>query len=527
MISRRTLLGLIAMAGSAGLPMAGAFATESDDSDSAAAAAKPVKKPAVPVKLGEPTAFSREALVAKAKALAEADYVPPQKIPQPWIDMSYDEYKGIQFNHESGLWADSDMPYIMEFFAPGLYFPAAITIDVVDGDTSRPVLFSKEVFRYGHLVPDLPVDDTLGYAGFRVRTTINDPVRKDEFVVFQGASYFRAVGKGQYYGLSARGLAIDTAEAKGEEFPDFRNFWVEGVEPGAKSFTVHALLDSPSVSGLYSFEITAGPTTEMDVKAVLFPRVDLNHVGIGAETSMFLFDETNRHRFDDFRPAVHDSDGLLIENGAGETLWRQLANPLTLQVSSFVDDNPRGFGLLQRPRDFGDFADLEAHYHKRPGLWVTPGEGWGKGSVTLVEIPADREIYDNIVAYWRPREPLMAGSTHHFTYRLNWCEEPPTNQKLPKVLNTRMGNRFAGGRLVTIDFSNAPILPEKLEDITLHVSSNRGKVSEGILQRNPRTGGVRLAFTFYPEELTSIELRAQLMVDGKMASEVWLYRWTA
>ncbi len=516
-------MGLIAMAGSAGLAN---WQASAGRTQSGSAAAKP-KPSAVPVKLGEAQAFSKDALIEMARQLADKDYVAPAKIPQPWIDMTYDQYRGIQFNPDSGLWKDTDLPFNMEFFAPGLYFPTAISISVVDGDSSRPVLFSKDVFRYAHLVPDLPVDDTLGYAGFRMRTTINDPVRKDEFVVFQGASYFRAVGKGQIYGLSARGLAIDTGEAKGEEFPDFRAFWIEGVERGAKSFTVHALLDSPSISGLYTFHITAGPTTEMDVEAVLFPRVDLNHVGIGAETSMFLFDQTNRHRFDDFRPAVHDSDGLLIENGAGETLWRQLANPLTLQVSSFVDDNPKGFGLMQRPREFGDFADLEANYHKRPGLWVTPGENWGKGSVALVEIPADREIYDNIVAYWRPRQPLEAGKQYRYTYRLTWCEDPPIAQKLPRVLNTRMGKRFAGGRLVTIDFSDSKILPEKLDELTLHVSSNRGKVSPGILQRNPKTGGVRLAFTFYPKDLTSIELRAQLMLNGKMASEVWLYRWTA
>ena len=525
MICRRTLLGLIAMAGSAALPDVNAWAGRSEQS-SASATAK-AKPPAPPVELGEPQAFSTDNLLELARQLSRKDYEATKKIPQPWIDMTYDQYRGIQFNPDSGLWKDTDNPFNMEFFAPGLYFPTPISVSVVDGETSRPVLFSKEVFRYGHLVPDLPVDDTLGYAGFRVRTTINDPVRKDEFVVFQGASYFRAVGKGQFYGLSARGLAIDTGEAKGEEFPDFRAFWIEGVEPGAKSFTVHALLDSPSVCGLYSFEITAGATTEMDVQAVLFPRVTLAHVGIGAETSMFLFDETNRHRFDDFRPAVHDSDGLLIENGAGEILWRQLANPLTLQVSSFVDDNPKGFGLMQRPREFGDFADLEANYHKRPGLWVTPGEGWGNGSVSLVEIPADREIYDNIVAYWRPRNPLEAGSEHRFSYRLSWCEDPPITQKLPRVLNTRMGKRFAGGRLVTIDFSDAEFLPQKLEDLTLHVSSNRGKVSPGIVQRNPKTGGVRLAFTFHPGDRKSIELRAQLMLNGKMASEVWLYRWTA
>lgn len=512
---------LIALAGSSLAPAGLARAKDQPT-------VKPDKPKAVPTQLGEAQPFSLEAQIEHARQLAQSPYVPPQKIPQPWIDMTYDQYKGIVFNPDSGLFKDTDLPFNVEFFAPGLYFPSPVSISVVNGQQVRPVLFSKEVFRYSdNLVPDLPVDDTLGYAGFRVRTTINDPVRKDEFVVFQGASYFRAVGKGQYYGLSARGLAIDTAEPSGEEFPDFRAFWIEGIEPGAKSFTVHALLDSPRVSGFYSFDITAGPSTEMDVRAVLFPRATLNHVGIGAETSMFLFDETNRHRFDDFRPAVHDSDGLLIENGAGETLWRQLANPVNLQVSSFVDENPRGFGLMQRPRNFADFADLEAHYHKRPGLWVTPGENWGKGAVTLVEIPADREIYDNIVAYWRPREPLKAGGEYRYSYRLNWCEDPPIDQDLPKVLNTRMGKRFSGGRLATIDFSNSKTLPKKLDDLTLHVSSNRGKVSSGIVQRNPRTGGVRLAFTFYPDELKSMELRAQLMHKGKMASEVWMYRWTA
>lgn len=425
------------------------------------------------------------------------------------------------------MWKNTKRPINVEFFAPGLYFPSPVSISVVEGDEARPVLFSKDVFNFAHLVPDLPVDDTLGYAGFRVRTTINDPVRTDEFLVFQGASYFRAVGEGQYYGLSARGLAIDTAEPSGEEFPDFLAFWIESAQPGAKSFKVHALMDSPSVSGLYTFNVTAGSSTEMDVQASLFPRKELNHVGIGAETSMFLFDETNRHRFDDFRPAVHDSDGLLIANGAGEILWRHLANPLALQVSSFVDNNPRGFGLMQRPRGFSDFADLEAHYHKRPGLWVTPGEDWGEGSVTLVEIPADREIYDNIVAYWRPRTPLAAGTEHQFTYRLTWCEEPPIDPTLPRVVNTRMGKRFYGGRLVTIDFSNADILPKDLDELSVHVSSNRGKVTKGLLQRNPDTGGVRLAFTFHAKEIKSMELRAQLMMEGKPASEVWLYRWTA
>ena len=517
MIDRRNLLSLIAALGGVGLLPSVAFGGTVPKG----------KEPRVPLRLGQKVPFSRDAMVSQAARLAQADYSPPPKVPQNWVDLTYDQYRGINFKPQSALWKDTERPFNVEFFAPGLYFPSPISVSVVEDGMAQPVLFSKEAFRLASLVPELPFDESVGYSGFRIKAAINDPVRKDEFVVFQGASYFRAVGRHQFYGLSARGLAINTADPSGEEFPDFRSFWIEGGERGSKDITIHALMDSPSVTGLYSFKIVPGVATEMDVKASLFPRRELTHVGLGAETSMFLFDETNRNKFDDFRPAVHDSDGLLIENGAGETLWRPLANPRNLQVSSFVDDNPKGFGLLQRPRDFADYADLEAKYHKRPGLWVTPGEDWGKGAVTLVEIPADREIYDNIVAYWRPRKALPAGQEYRFSYRLAWCETPPVDPTLPKVVNTRMGKRFLGGRIATIDFAPTERLPEDLSKITRHVSSNRGEVSEGILQRNPNTGGVRLAFTFDPGKAKSMELRAQLMVDGKKVSEVWLYRWTA
>ena len=479
------------------------------------------------IKLGDGVPFSLTLLLNQAREMAKQDYVKPPTIPKDWQKLTYDQYRGINFKAKSALWKDEGQSFTTEFFAPGLYFPSPISISVVEGKTAQPILFSKDVFNLKKWVPELSEDESLGYSGFRLRAAINDPKRKDEFVVFQGASYFRAVGQGQIYGLSARGLALNTAEPGGEEFPDFRKFWIEKGKPGDKSIKVHALLDSPSVVGIYTFMITPGHSTEMDVSATLFPRTELTHVGIGAETSMFLFDETNRNRFDDFRPAVHDSDGLLMINGAGETLWRPLANPVSLQISNFLDNNPKGFGLMQRPRSFNDYADLEANYHKRPGLWVVPGEDWGKGSVSLVEIPTGREIYDNIVAYWRPLEPMAAGSEHKFTYRLIWCERPPIDDHLSRVLNTRMGKRFTGGRLVTIDFAPAESLPKDIHKTTIHVSSNGGSVTKGILQHNPTTGGMRLAFTFDPGKRTTVELRAQLMMNGKKASEVWLYRWTA
>ncbi len=479
------------------------------------------------VKLGAKKPFSKEGLLDYARKKAASGYVVPTKTLQDWIDLSYDEYRGINFNPESALWKDEKKPFETEFFAPGSYFPSPVKIFVVEDGEAQNVLFSKDTFQFQDIVPSLPEDESLGYSGFRIRAAINDPERKDEFVVFQGASYFRAVAKDQSYGMSARGLALKTGDPAGEEFPDFREFWIEKPGDNSSSIVVHAFLDSPSVTGIYSFNITPGTRTEMDVACTLFPREDLEHVGIAAETSMFLFDETDRSRFDDFRQAVHDSDGLLIENGAGETIWRALANPKALQISSFVDNNPRGFGLMQRPRKFENYSDLEANYHRRPGLWVVPGEDWGKGAVTLVEIPADKEIYDNIVAYWRPRKPLEKGLQHKFSYRLVWCDEAPVAKNLARVIDTQMGKRiFEDGRLANIDFAPNENLPENLDEIDVHVSSNYGPVSKGMLQRNPSTGGVRLSFTFKPEQRNLMELRAQMMVGGKAASEVWMYRWT-
>lgn len=410
---------------------------------------------------------------------------------------------------------------------------------MVDGDSARTLAFDLSLFkRYEQFPealtePEAALDPALGYSGLRLRHELSKPGRFEEFMVFQGASYFRAIGSGQNYGLSARGLALNTGDADGEEFPEFTRFWVEAPDSDARTIIVHALLDSPSTTGVYSFSITPGMPAHVAVDAVLYPRRELAHVGLAPLTSMFLFDQTNRARFDDFREAVHDSEGLLVWNGAGEMLWRPLANPSQLQVSSFVDENPRGFGLMQRARAPEDFADLEAHYHNRPSLWITPGEDWGRGAVTLVEIPADKEIYDNIVAYWRPRAPLAQGSAHEFSYAMSWGGEPMEARPLAKVLNTRIGKGYDKSKpyvIVAVDFEDHEAFggPDAdLEVISRFIGSSGGTVTEGVLQRNPGTGGVRLAFKFEPGERRAVELRAQLLKDGKTLSEVWLYRWTA
>lgn len=476
-----------------------------------------------------PVAFSRDVIIEKARALSRSDFVPRDTVPEDWRALTYDQYRDIRFPIENALWADTNRSYNIDFFAPGLYFPRATKVFEVEDGTARPVPFDLAMFDKGDLVPELTkTAETLGFSGIRLRTDLGHPEYKTEFCVFQGASYFRAIGIGQTYGLSGRGLALKTADPEGEEFPEFIEFWLEAPGPDQTNMVVHALMDSPSVTGAYRFDITPGQASVMDVEATLFPRVELNNVGLGPLTSMFLFDQTNRSRFDDFRPAVHDNDGLLVWNGNGEMIWRPLANPTQLQVSSFVDTNPRGFGLMQRARKLSDFADLEALYHNRPGLWVEPKGDWGRGAVTLVEIPTQEEIYDNIVAYWRPADPMPAGQQVDLSYRLIWGAEAPVQNDMPRVLNTAMGKRvFAEGRVVVIDFEDSPLFDDGPEEIDVHIHSPHVEISDGVLQRNPATGGLRLAFNFDPGERGHVELRAQLRKDGQNASEVWLYRWTA
>jgi periplasmic glucans biosynthesis protein len=475
--------------------------------------------------LGQPVPFTPDMVKVRAKVLAGKPYEPAPSVPQEWVDITYDQFQEIWFDTRHALWRETENAAQLEFFPAGLYNPPVVTINAVEDGSFRPVAFELRNFDMTDRFPDLP-EEGMGFSGFRVLGELEARGQFQEYAVFQGASYFRAIGKGQAYGLSARGLALGTGSVNGEEFPVFREFWVEAAAPGAETVSVHALLDSPSVSGAYTFKISKGDVTRMEVACTLYPRVDLTEVGIAPETSMFLFDQTNRNHFDDFRDAVHDSDGLLMLTGAGEMIWRPLANPGTLGFSVFSDNAPRGFGLMQRARDISDFADLVAHYERRPSLWVEPMGDWGPGAVMLVEIPADKEIYDNIVSFWRPAEPLLAGQEYAFQYKLHWCADAPVEGNVARVGNTRTGARiFEEGRLFTIDFEAHPALGTDLAQIEVRVSTSVGEITSKIVRQNPATGGMRIDFTLLAPEGSNSEMRAELFRNGARISEVWLYRW--
>lgn len=442
----------------------------------------------------------------------------------PLRQISYDQYRDIRNNPDAAIWRNDQVPVRLELLPAGFLFQTPVKVSIVEAGVARQVRPGPDTYVLGPSVKKSLSGLALPLSGFRLRGHINSRSVWDEFLVFQGASYFRAISKDNVYGLSARGLALKTASATGEEFPQFTHFWIERPSANAAGVVIHALLESASTTGAYRFAVVPGNETVMDVTLTLFPRVALDNVGIAPLTSMFFFDELSRSRVDDFRDEVHDSDGLQIVTDSGEQIWRPLANPTQLQVSSFTSTAPRGFGLVQRSRRYTDYQDLEAKYEQRPSAWIEPVGAWGPGAVTLVEIPTDSETNDNIIAYWRPRDPIPAGKPWTISYRLRWNERPRIMPALSRATVTRSGPSQDGKRrLFVIDFLGG--VPS-VDNLKLEAGTSAGKISNVNLQANPSTRGVRASFELAPGNAPVAELRARLIRGNRPASETWLYRWT-
>ena len=461
-----------------------------------------------------------------ARQLALQPYkAPDNTLPAPLKNLNFEQYQSIRFDPAKAFWRGQGRKFTAEFFHRGYIYHDRVNIfEVVDGK-SIPITYSSDMFTFGKVDP---TTGDLGFAGFRIRYPLNHPDGSDEVCAFLGASYFRAIAKGQGYGLSARGLAIKTADSGGEEFPVFRSFWLERPSPGADLMVIHALLDSPSTTAAFRFTIRPGQDTVFDTETATYPRTDITQAGLAPLTSMFLFDANDRVRFDDWRAAVHDSNGLRLHTGHDELIWRPLINPRQLQISAFEDVSPRGFGLMQRKRAFRDYQDLESHFEDRPSLWVEPIGDWGHGMVELVEIPSDREINDNMVAFWRPHDPLRAKGEYLLNYRLHWCWTPPGDVKLGQVTQTRCGLSFdQKHRQFIIDFVGDALKPLTAEHPPkLDTGSSKGKIVSAVTQPNPAVGGWRVSIQLDTQDNKLVELHARLMQDDQPLTDTWIYRWT-
>ncbi len=486
--------------------------------------------------------FDFDTLTQKARERArQAWQAPANTTPPELARLNYDGMRDIRWRAERALWRDAQLPFEAMFFHLASYHTAPVRIHEVtlSGPQAgvRPLAFRSEDFDYGKNQLDPQAWGDIGFAGFRLHYPLNTTAYKDELAVFQGASYFRALGAGQQYGLSARGLAIDTHGGRGEEFPAFTEFWLVRPEAGAQQVTVLALLESPRATGAYRFDIRPGTDSVMAVRARVFLREGASpmHVlGLAPLTSMYLFGE-NQPRSGDFRPEVHDSDGLMMVTGDGEWLWRPLQNPRQPIINSFAMTSLRGFGLMQRDRDFRSYEDVEARYERRPSAWVKPVGEWGPGRVELVQLPTPDETHDNIVAYWVPQQLPAAGTPLEFAYELSWQGDAQQRPPGSWATQSRRGVGYTQQDTATlasqvqyvIDFQGPALdtLPPDAAVKAVVTAAGSGRVIEQIAYRNPASPhqkGWRMTVRVQRDNTAQpVELRAFLQHGNDIVSETW------
>lgn len=520
-MQRRELLRSLAALSAAGLPVPTAVLAAED----AAVALR---------RLGEPQAFDYAWLKGQAASLAAApyqDYTTP--LPEEIAALDWDQYQGIQYRRDHALWATEDLRFQARFFHLGLFFKRPVRIHELHQGQAQELAYDPAMFSYGDSgVKGRRLPKDLGFAGFRLN--FHTDLDRD-VAAFLGASYFRAVGGEWQYGLSARGLAIDTGMPRDEEFPNFTHYWLERPAPGSSTVTVYGLLDSPSVSGAYRFVMTPGAHMVMDVDAALYPRKPIERMGVAPLTSMYQYGENDRRMGWDWRPEIHDTDGLAMLTGSGEWIWRPLTNPARLQFNAFADTSPRGFGLLQRDRNFDHYQDDGVFYERRPSLWIEPRGDWGEGSIQLVEIPTADETFDNIVAFWCPRETPQPGQELLYAYRMHWGGIPSVRPPLATAVATRTGLGGIVGQKRTyfswrfaVDFAGGDLSllgpSSKVEPV---ITVSRGSVEITSARPLHSINGYRAMFDLVPpdESTEAITLRMYLQCDGQPLTETWLYQW--
>lgn len=479
--------------------------------------------------------FSFDALSTRMQAKAKEAFESPKiTLPEAFQSLSYQDYYAIRFDPNQALWRD-DSNFQLQFYPLGWLFQTPVEIFEIVNGQAQPLSFEASQFLF-----EAPLDPNRfknvefpGVAGFKMHYPLNREDVSDEVVSFLGSSYFRAVGQGNTYGLSARGLAINTATNQQEEFPLFTAFYVEKPKPDTAQMIVYATLESPSVTGAYRFVIQPGKHTRMDVTSRLFFRQDIERLGIAPMTSMFLFGPANRHAFDDYRTRVHDSEGLKIIRSDGTELWRSLQNARSLANAYFTEKNPRAFGLYQRHRHFSDYQDANHHYERRPSLLIEPRGEWGQGNISLVEIPTTVESNDNIVAFWQPETPIKAGQAAQYDYRLTWGSLEEDRVRLARVKAIRTGEDISATpnpkqRKLIVDFEGGALdnLTEGTQ-VSSRLSVTHAKIHQSRVFPVPSAKIWRLMIDLEPEGDAPMEFVGALTDGSKDLSEIWLYQMRA
>ncbi len=468
------------------------------------------------------TRFSWAWLQQQAATLARRPYAPPPT-PVAGIDkVDYDALNAIHYKASETRLKGAEGG--VRFFPINRIQPTPVEIYLVDGDVATPFVYSPDLFDMPASSPLAALGPHGGLSGFRAMNATGE----SDWLAFAGASYFRTAGALDQYGQSARGLAIDTGGPGPEEFPVFTKFWLGKSPDGA--LLVDALLEGPSVVGAYRFVNRKQPGgIVQDVEVSLHLRKDVARLGLAPLTSMFWYDQSERAQASDWRPEIHDSDGLLIWNGKGERIWRALGNPPHPITNSFADQAPKGFGLLQRDRVFDHYQDDGVFYEKRPSAWVEPKGDWGAGAVQLVELPTDTETNDNIVAFWVPAAPARAGKQYRYAYRIRWIAGEPVTGEVARVIDTWRG---VGGRPGQAPTKGATKLVADFEGASLAGLTRDSGVTADLVVGHGRTDDVaaypvvgrtnvwRVMADVTPAGGDPVDIRVVLRKDGVALSEV-------
>jgi periplasmic glucans biosynthesis protein len=490
----------------------------------AAAGGPPAARPASAEPLASPVPFTADVVLKAAAQLAAQPFkAPSAPLPSLFSGLNFEQYASIRRVSGTAIWADEKVGFSLEPLHRGFVFTTPVAINIVENGLSQRVIYDPADFDFGKLQPPPAMGD-LGFSGLRILRGSDDGFQ--DAAIFQGASFYRSRARSQNFGVTARGLAIRTGDEPGEEFPLFREFWVEKPTPASNTLTMYALLDSESVTGAFRFTIRPLETTIIDTEMTLIARAPTDKLGIGAMAANYLFSPLDHRRPDDWRAAVYEVTGLQVLSGKEEWLWRPVCNRETLQISAFADVSPRGFGLLQRSRSFDAFYDDEGRWELRPTLWIEPIGEWGEGDVRLLEIPAAAEANANIVAQWRPKTGIPAGTTRAFAYRQFWCWTPPSKPPLAVCTSSRSGKAGGRPRFAVEMTGDAFADPQKAAAAAADIQANPGKISSVRLFPYKDRRSVRIVFDLDPGSETYSEIRLALKIDNQAVSETWLYRWT-
>lgn len=474
-----------------------------------------------------PAPFTRDLVVELARALAKRPFAAPaNELREPFANLNYEQYVGIKTKPGAAVWSGENKGFSIEPLHRGFLFAAQVELFVVEDQIAKRVAYDQTKFDYGAVKVGDKLPD-IGFSGFRVLHP-RDGGAETELALFQGASFYRAATHGQNLGVTARGLAIRTADPRGEEFPSFRAFWIEKPTLADNALVIHALLDSASAAGAYRFTLRPGEATIIDTELTLFPRAAIDHFGLAGAAAASLFTPLDHRRTDDIRLTVAETNGLQMLTGKDEWLWRPVSNRDTLQISAFVDANPKGFGFLLRDRDIDAYQDDDQHWERRPSLWIEPIGEWGEGAVQLVEIPSESEVNANIVAYWRPKAPLAAGKEATYAYRQFWCWSPPARSPLAIATLARGGRSpIPKLRRFIVVFSGEVLAdPQRTAGLKAALTTSPGSATNIRTFCNPQAKTCRVVFDVDPVGETFCELRLALQSGDDPLSETWLYRWT-